>query len=245
MAMPVYTLRRPAAAEQDRRGQIAAVIAERHFSFALQPVVGVAGRVADHAEALLRLPAAIAFSPAAFVAAAEAEGLGPALDAAVLTLTQAAPQPLSVNVCARSLQDRGFLRTVLNIAPAAVELVRLDAVDSLAAVATAVAELRACGVRVALDAMDGSAASLALAQAARFDALKLSGSVLRAAMAGERGRRLLAELLRLADALGARPIATQIETLPQLWTAERAGIELVQGWLLGAPTPWPGTAAAA
>lgn len=237
-----YTLRRPAAATaRAPRDTIGCVIAGRAFTLALQPVVGIGSRVSDHAEALLRPTAQAALPPGAFVAKAEAEGLGPALDAAVLEMARTAPQPLSVNVCARSLQQRSFLRTVLDAAPFAIELVRLDAVDDLAAVAGAVAELRACGVRVALDAVDGGAASLALAQAARFDVLKLAGSVVRGAMTGARGRTLLAGLLRLADALGARPIATQIETLPQLWAAERAGIELAQGWLLGAPTPWPGT----
>ena len=58
-------------------------------------------------------------------------------------------------------------------------------------------------------------------------------------MAGARGRTLLAELLRLAAAVGARGIATQVETLPQLWAMQRAGVELAQGWLLGAPAAWP------
>jgi EAL domain-containing protein (putative c-di-GMP-specific phosphodiesterase class I) len=245
-AMPAsYTLRRPAAATRDRRAEIAAIISGQRFTLALQPVVAIASRAPDHAEALLRPAAPAALPPAAFVAAAEAEGLGPALDAAVLHLARTAPPPLSVNVCARSLQQHDFVRTVLTLGAGAIELVRLDAIDDLAAVAAAVAELRAGGVRVALDEVDGGAASLALLQAARFDALKLAGSVVRGAMAGERGRRLLAQLLRLAQALGARPIATHIETLPQLWAAERAGIDLAQGWLLGAPAPWPGATATA
>ena len=139
-----------------------------------------------------------------------------------------------------ALQQPGFVRTVLDAGVPAVELVRIDAIDDLAAVVAAIAELRAGAVRVALDEVDGGAASLALLQAARFDALKLSGAVLRAAMAGARGRTLLAELLRLAAAVGARGIATHVETLPQLWAMQRAGVELAQGWLLGAPAAWAG-----
>ncbi len=239
LAVMSYRLRRPAAAVRAPRDEIAGIIAERRFTLALQPVVNVRDRVPDHAEALLRIAVPGSLPPRAFVAAAEAEGLGPALDAAVLDASRTAPAPLSVNICARSLQQRHFVRTVLDAAPAAIELVRLDTLDDLATVAAAVAELRACGVRVMLDAVDGEAAALALAQVARFDALKLAGSVLRAAMAGARGRALLEALLRLAEALGTRPIATQIETFPQLWAAERAGIELVQGWLLSAPTTLP------
>lgn len=229
-----YTLRRPAAASAPR-DVIAEVIGTRGFTLVRQQVFWLQSRRADHAEALLRLASPGALAPAAFVAAAEAQGHGPALDAAVLEAARDLGSAVSVNICARSLQQPGFVRTVLDATPEAIELVRLDSVDDLAAVAAAVAELRACGVRVALDAVDGAAPSLALAQAARFDAFKLAGSVLRAAMEGPRGRALLTELLRLAEALGARPIATRIETLPQLWAAEAAGIELAQGWLLGAP----------
>ena len=234
MRVMSYSLRRPAATRPPRDDTLDVII-ERRFTLALQPVFRVRDRTADHAEALLRLATPGSLTPAAFVAAAEAKGHGPALDAAVLAVSCALPRPISVNICARSLQLHRFADTVLDAAPEAIELVRLDAVDDLAAVAAAVADIRAAGVRVALDGVNGGAASLALVQAARFDTFKLAGGVLRAAMAGPRGRTLLAELLRLATALGARPIATRIETLPQLWAAEGAGIELAQGWLLGAP----------
>jgi EAL domain-containing protein (putative c-di-GMP-specific phosphodiesterase class I) len=244
-AMPApYTLRRPAAPATARREEIGRVIGGRHFTLALQPVVGVASRAEDHVEALLR-PAAPALPPRAFVAAAEAEGLGPALDRAVLAAAREVPRRVSVNVCARSLQDRGFVREARDCGVFAVEIVRSEAIDDLAAVATAVGELREAGLRVALDEVDGRAASRALLRAARFDALKIAGSVLRAAMAGARGRLLFAELLRLAAALGAVAVATHIETLPQLWAAERAGAALAQGWLLGAPAPWRGAGSAA
>ena len=231
-----YSLRRPAAAARSPRDEIDAVIAGRRFTLVRQPVFALPARTPDHAEALFRLVPQGSQPPAAFIAAAEAAGLGPALDAAVLDAARALPPPLSVNICARSLQSPGFVRTVLDAAPEIIELTRLDGIDDRPAVARAVAELRACGVRVALDGMDGGAAALALAQAVRFDLVKLAGSVLRGAMAGARGRTLLAELLRLTAALGARPVATRIETLPQLWAAEGAGITLGQGWLLGAPT---------
>jgi EAL domain-containing protein (putative c-di-GMP-specific phosphodiesterase class I) len=237
-----YTLRRPAAETAAAAPDIAGLIAARGFMLALQPVLRIADRALDHAEALLRLPPPVALPPRAFVAAAAAAGLGPALDLAVLTAARAAPGRVSVNVCACSLQAPSFVPAVLaaldGAAAVGIELVRSEAIDDLATVAASVAALRAAGLRVALDAVDGGAASLALLQAARFDTLKLSGSVVRGAIAGGRGRSLLAELVRLAGALGAGTIATGIETLPQLWAAERAGVTLAQGWLLGAPAAW-------
>ena len=85
-----YTLRRPAiAAAGAPQEAIAAAIEGRRFTLALQPVVAIDTRAPDHAEALLRLPAPLTQSPRAFVAAADAAGLGPALDAAVLALAAA------------------------------------------------------------------------------------------------------------------------------------------------------------
>ncbi len=236
-----YMLRRPAVPTAHApREEIARIIAERRFSLALQPVVGINSRAPDHAEALLRLPAPLTQPPRSFVAAADAAGLGPALDAAVLAMACRAPSRVSINICARSLQHPGFVRAVLDAGAQAIELVRGDTIDDVAAVAGAVNELRACAVSVALDEFDGGTASLALLQAARFDALKLSGTVVRGAITGPRGRSLLTELLRLGEAVGGRMVATQIETLPQLWAMQRAGIDLAQGWLLGAPAAWPG-----
>ncbi len=230
-----YTLRRPAGLLSAPGDELARTIAARRFALALQPVVWLRDRVPDHAEALLRLLPPTTQPSRAFVAAAGEAGLGTALDAAVLAAAQTLSPTVSVNICARSLQSRDFVRTVLDAGVAMIELVRVDEIDDLAAVGGAIAELRAAGVRVALDDVDGATASLALLQAGRFDFVKLSGSVLHAAIAGKRGQMLLAALLRLAETVGARPIATKIETLPQLWAAERAGIELGQGWLLGAP----------
>jgi EAL domain-containing protein (putative c-di-GMP-specific phosphodiesterase class I) len=239
---PAYTLRRPAGClegEAERRGGVARAALEGviagGFALAFQPVVRLADRVIDHHEALLRAPPLPA---AALLAAAEAFGREAALDLAVMRALPPGGGVVSVNLCARSFQAPGFAACVLDALgarPIRCELTHLAAIDDLAAVAAGLAELRAGGVVVALDAVDGGPAALACLGAARFDALKLAGGVVRAAAAGERGRRLLAELLRLAATMDAVTIATQVETLPQAWAMQAAGIPLAQGWLFGAP----------
>ncbi len=246
MSLPPYTLRQkapPTGPPEPRHAgltsaDIGRLIKEGHFVLATQPIVHLTDRAPDHAEALLRLrpPAGLPALPARlFIDAATAFGLGRALDEAVLAAAATLPGAISVNLCARSLQHRGIVAAVL-AAGTAVEITRADTIDDLAAVAATVAALRDAGVRVALDEVDGGAASLACLQAARFDTLKLAGSVVRGAAAGARGRLLLGELLRLAAATGATTIATQIETLPQAWAMQKAGIALGQGWLFGAPS---------
>ncbi len=245
MQVPPYTLRQKAAAtapDEPRhagltRAELQRLLAGRHFALAMQPVVRLADRIPDHAEALLRLrpPAGLPPLPAQRVIdAAAAFGLEPALDAAVLHVAATLPGHVSVNLCARSLQHKPMVAVIL-AAGQAVEIVRAEAIDDLAAVAAAIAALREGGITVALDAVDGTAATLACLQAARFDAMKLSGPVVHGATSGGRGRDLLTHLLRLAAATGATVIATRIETLPQAWAMQQAGVTLGQGWLFGAP----------
>jgi EAL domain-containing protein (putative c-di-GMP-specific phosphodiesterase class I) len=237
---PAYTLRRPAGPLEDARqggvarAELEGVIAGR-FALAVQPVVRLADRAVDHHEALLRCPPLPA---AALLAAAEAFGREAALDLAVLRAVPPGAAPIAVNLCARSLQSPAFAACLLDTLPARpvrFELTRLAAIDDLAAVAAGVATLRAAGVPVMLDAVDGGPASLACLAAARFDALKIAGSVVRAGAGGARGRRLLGELRRLAATMAAVTIATQVETLPQAWAMQAAGVTLAQGWLFGAP----------
>jgi EAL domain-containing protein (putative c-di-GMP-specific phosphodiesterase class I) len=239
---PAYTLRRPAGSlegEAARHGGVSRAALEGviagGFALALQPVVRLADRGIDHHEALLRAPPLPA---ASLLGAAEAFGREAALDLAVVRAVPAGGGAVSVNLCARSFQSPGFAACVLGALgerPIRCELTRLAATDDLAAVAAGVAELRAAGIVVALDAVDGGPAALACLGAARFDALKLAGSVVRAAAAGARGRRLLGELMRLAATMNAVTVATQVETLPQAWAIQAAGITLAQGWLFGAP----------
>jgi EAL domain-containing protein (putative c-di-GMP-specific phosphodiesterase class I) len=69
----------------------------------------------------------------------------------------------------------------------------------------------------------------------RFDEVKFSARVIDAAMTSERGRALLRELARLADAAGARAVAKRIDTMPQARLMQDLGVTHGQGCLFGAP----------
>ncbi len=237
------------------RADVRRFIEERRFSFAFQPVVRLSDRRAVEHEALLRLrppPGFMTLPTRVFVAAAAAFDLAAALDEAVLdaALTAAGGTAISVNVSVQSLTRREHLAGILgriagDATPLSLELTDAASVDDPAALADAVTILRRRGVRVCLDDASADEASLACLRATRFDRIKLSGAMLAAATAGERGRRLVRAVTALASATGAETVAKLIETLPQAWLMEDLGIRLGQGWRFGTPGRLRPTAAPA
>jgi EAL domain-containing protein (putative c-di-GMP-specific phosphodiesterase class I) len=232
------------------RTEVARLITERNFAVAFQPVVRLADRRPVSHEALLRLrppqgQGAPQPSTRLFVDAAQAWGLGTALDEAVLDVTLAtwprtAPTPVSVNIHARSLADPVFFARLLTRvagegATLAVEITGIDDGADLSAVVAIVPALRGVGMRVVLDDFAASATCLACVQATRFDEVKLSGAVVGAAVESGRGKKLLRALVALAEAAGARVVAKLVETMPQAVLMHDAGVAFGQGWLFGAP----------
>ena len=229
------------------REDVAGIIAGRHFTLAFQPVVELSDRHVVTHEALLRLhpPAGLATLPTgAFVEVAAGWGLATALDEAVLDAalaawTQSGATPVAVNIAGRSLQDMDFIARALSRiggdgAALLVEVTAAGAIDDMPALAAGAAALQAANVRVCLDDF-GEPATLECMRAVRFDQVKIAGSAVRAAAAGERGRRLVAALVALAAAAGAETVAKLIETLPQAWLMQELGVRHGQGWLFGPP----------
>ncbi len=223
--------------------EISRTIAGRHFRLAFQPVVRMGELRPVGQEALLRLlPGARAQSTRAFVDLAQQWGFGTALDAAVLdaAMGHEAATPVSVNIAARSLRDPVFfarlLRRVAGEGPRiAIEITGVAGFDDVPASVAAVAALQAAGVRVSLDDFCSDEAVLACLQAARFDDVKLAGDVVGEAVASERGEKLLAALVKLAEAAGARTTAKCVETEAQAALLRSLGVGYGQGWLYGAP----------
>ena len=245
------------ATSPERRGglmrpEVGRLIGERRFQLAFQPVVRLADmrpvshlalpRLADTPDAQ---PGAPTPSARGFVEIARGGGFGPALDGAVLdvalaTWTRGTETPISVNIAARSLRDPVFFARLLRRVAGegrriGVELGGVEGPDDLPPVAAAVAALRAARVPVTLDDFAASEVMLACVQAARFDAVKFAGAVLGAAVAGSRGRRLLAELVKLAALTGAKTVANWVESEPEAALPRGLGVGHGQGWLFGAP----------
>lgn len=151
---------------------------------------------------------------------------------------------VSVNISPRQLERWAFIDDVRRaletsgLAPRRLvievtESASIDQVDQVAAVLTAV---RSLGVRVALDDLGAGFASLRHLGSLPIDIVKLDRSFMRRPM---QERDLLPGLIDLIRALALIPVVEGVETSAHHDLTQRLGVKLAQGYLYGAPTPFP------
>jgi EAL domain-containing protein (putative c-di-GMP-specific phosphodiesterase class I)/FixJ family two-component response regulator len=120
-----------------------------------------------------------------------------------------------------------------------VEITEHEPVEDYAALARALADLRAMGVRVAIDDAGAGFASLRHTLQLDPDILKIDVSIVRD-LDRHRGRRALASALtRFADEMGMVVIAEGIETQAEFDTLLELGVGFGQGFYLAEPAPLP------
>ncbi|MFP5219150.1 MAG: putative bifunctional diguanylate cyclase/phosphodiesterase [Actinomycetes bacterium] len=224
------------------------------LTLAYQPVVDLESSSVVLLEALVRWhhPERGLLPPAEFLGVAESTGVVAALDRFVLAravedlrrwhAVAGSSVPVSVNVSGRTLADPTFPAFLLEtLADAGVppqelvlEIVENAAVDGEAA--ARLAEVRAAGVRLALDDFGAGISSLQQFLTLSVDALKLDGSLLcGGADTGDRARTLLALLARVGEEMGVHVIAEGVETAEQLQVVRDLGLRLGQGYLWASP----------
>ena len=96
-------------------------------------------------------------------------------------------------------------------------------------------ELRKKGIELAIDDLGAGYSNLRSIADLAPDFVKLDRSLVARLHDGSRQFRLVESLVGLCHGMGARVIAEGIETSEELVTAERAGADYFQGYLLGAP----------
>lgn len=207
-------------------------------------------------EALVRWrhPRLGVIAPDNFVPLAEACGLSGRLDAWVLlrACEEAARGPANVyyavNLSAQWIANGNvvpLVRTALErsgLAPdrLVLEITESTAIGSVENAQHHMAQLRALGVRLALDDFGAGYSSLAYLQYYRFDLLKLDRSFVAGLGADPRGDRLLEGVIHLSRLLNTPVIAEGIETPEQAARLREAGCEMGQGYYLARPVaaPW-------
>jgi EAL domain-containing protein (putative c-di-GMP-specific phosphodiesterase class I) len=117
-----------------------------------------------------------------------------------------------------------------------VELPESHLSDSSELAAT-VAELRACGITVALDDFGTHGSSLSRLHRVRVDTVKLDRDFLTPTTTDAMDPKWLASIIELAHSLDMRVIAEGVETPDQLSILASLGCDAVQGFLLGTPVP--------
>lgn len=225
------------------------------FTLAYQPIVQLSDGTPVAVEALARwtTPNGTQIQPDAFVATAEAAGLGATLDAMVLDLAcrevQAADLDLAVHVnigAARlgSLEfEQQLVRTLTRCGMSANQLV-LEVTETvpivdLADAAAQISRLNELGVRVALDDFGAGFNSLTYLHALPVQIIKLDRGL---AVGADPGRnvKVYRSVVRLCDALGLDVIAEGIESDAQADAVYAAGCRLAQGHLFGQAAPITG-----
>jgi len=243
------------AGRQSLERDLRAALAQGAFRFEWQPVADTVTGEVMSCEALLRWdrPGFGPVSPSVFVPIAEACGLGGMLDEWVLRegCRQAAawPHPLKValNVSASRFHLGGLAGLVASmlrdsgLAPDRLELEVTEGtlIKDEAAAAVTIEELHVLGVRVALDDFGTGYSSLGYLHALPLDKVKLDRSFIRDIDGSERARSVIRAVLQLCRGLGIKACAEGVETQSQLDFLRIEGCDLVQGYLIGRPSPNP------
>jgi EAL domain-containing protein (putative c-di-GMP-specific phosphodiesterase class I)/GGDEF domain-containing protein len=207
----------------------------------------VLARVLDESGGLLE--------PKQFLPAVWHAGLATKLDRLVFVRTvgylaahprlHAATGTCSINVSGPTLCDPEFVDYVQRcLATHAVDPTRLmieitesAAIADLELARAHVERLSEMGLKIALDDFGTGLATFDYLKRLRADVLKIDGSFVRPLVDSPLDREIVAAMVRIARATGARTIAEWVETPEQRAIVTELGVDLLQGRLIAWPVP--------
>lgn len=212
---------------------------------AFQPIVDVAAKRVFAYEALLRTDEESLRRTDIFIATAErldkVHQLGRTVRRLVQTASAQAPADahLFVNVHGLELTDEQLFSHEHGLAPIAgrvvLEITERTGLDP-AAGPTRVAMLRKLGYRIAVDDLGAGYAALGALATLEPEIVKLDMSLVRDIERHPIKHRVVAAIANLCRELGSRVVAEGVETQAELDACKRAGVELIQGYLIAKPT---------
>lgn len=146
---------------------------------------------------------------------------------------------LSINLLAEDLERPGYERWLLDeiaaagLAPERVtaEITESSLVADRPAAAARLAQLRAAGVRIAVDDFGTGYASLAYLTSLPLDTLKIDRGLIADIVGGSRDRIVVKAMIRLARELNLQVVVEGVEDPAQLDLLEGWGCDLYQGFL--------------
>jgi EAL domain-containing protein (putative c-di-GMP-specific phosphodiesterase class I) len=238
--------------QQFIRRELPRALKTRTLDVHYQPIVASAGGAIVGVEALLRWTHRErgAISPAKFVPVAEEIGLMDELGGFVLrrALEDARNWPevyVSVNLSPRQVRDRRIVEVVrqaLNAAGIAPKRLMLEItegvlIDNPEEMLRRINELRAIGVRIALDDFGSGYSSLGYLQRFAFDKLKIDRSFVTALGRSPNAAVIVQAIVALGRALGVQVVVEGVETEEQRVLLRLAGCDEMQGFLFAHPAP--------
>jgi len=225
------------------------------FELYYQPIVALADGSVAGAEALLRWNAeGKVLEPAAFFAALERSALMDRVG--MWAIREAIAQAgrwhgagrridVWINVAARLLVDPAFARTVIALIDDSqtdagrivIEVTERDAMHDLEKMSAIFSQLRARGLRIAIDDFGVGESSLARLRDVDVDILKIDGSFVTGIPDDVRALNIVRNVVAMANTLGVRTVAEWIEEPGQADAVRAIGADLGQGFYLGRPVP--------
>jgi diguanylate cyclase (GGDEF)-like protein len=232
--------------------ELGRALAVRGFDVHYQPIVSAKQGAIVGFEALLRWhhPSRGAIPPARFVPLAEQAGLMDQLGEFVLrrALADAARWPhayVSVNLSPLQVRDRRFVDVVAallaesKVPPARLVLEVTEGVliDNPEAAKSRLDDLRALGLKLALDDFGAGYSSLTYLRRLPFDKLKVDRGFVAALNQSANAGVIIQAIITLGRALNLSILVEGIETEEQRTLVRLAGCDEMQGYLFAAPAP--------
>jgi EAL domain-containing protein (putative c-di-GMP-specific phosphodiesterase class I) len=229
---------------------LGAMVTERRFKLAYQPVVNLATGALHHHEVLVRFGEEE--SPFPMIRMAEELDLIEELDFAVFErsseqLDENSKLRVAVNISGRTITSPDFIKKVTDLAKAKkswsgrmmFELTESATIDDLALADRHIQMLREHGCLVCLDDFGAGAASLAYLQQLSLDVVKIDGRYIRELQHGKREATFIRHLVQMCGDLGVKTLAEMVETTQIEEAVRRAGVDYGQGYLYGAAAEIP------
>ncbi len=246
--------------EMYRAGGIRTALDNGRFQLFAQPITAAIGAVDDdveRVEVLLRMmdERGRLIMPSAFIPAAERYGFMAEVDRWVISETigrlarsqeGTAGTAVNINLSGVTLSDEtslDFIREALissNVSPDRIsfEITETAAVSNVMKTKAFMQELRDWGCTFALDDFGSGVSSLSYLKRLPVDYLKIDGSFIRD-VTKDRGSRVMVKAIHcMARGLGIQTVAEGVEDQPTLKALRDLGIDHVQGFAIGVPSPF-------
>lgn len=224
-----------------RRSTIEAVLSNPVLPrILLQPIVSLAEGSVVGFEALARFDHG---RPDLVFEDAWSIGLGVALETKAIEATLAllprlpAGTFVAMNVSPETMRTERFLHVLGRVDPKRVvlEITEEQAVENTGAVAVALLELRARGVRLAVDDVGAGYADLTQLEELHPDLLKLDTAFTNGVDHDAVRRALTSALVTFGQRIEASVVVEGVESVSEFETMRRLGVQMGQGFFIGAP----------
>lgn len=233
---------------------------EGRFELHFQRILAISpkARAADpgHFELVLRMrdEEGALVQPVEFIPAAERYNMMPGIDRwvvrealATLVARRGSGQKhtVSINLSGTTLNDDRFLEFLIgelaqtDLEPGALcfEITETAAISSLSNVVYFMRELKARGVTFALDDFGSGLSSFSYLKTLPVDVLKIDGQFVENVVHDAVDRSMVSAICQVARTMGLQTCAERVESREALAVLTELGVDLAQGYFIGAPQP--------